>query len=189
MQTFTYSAATPISCIKRDGISQHYRVQMPGESLWEGLSNTAEFPGFLSPKSLLSLFLPGHSGITGQLHLLLACLHTDNLPSSRVVNWGGPSSPRKTTSHSILASRCNDQSLAHWPKSNAWPQSSLLKKVTIPNLSHKLILQHLLHKMLCISEPEPSPNQFLFPGMTISVLSPHLGSIQMPGFFLKTHLL
>lgn len=118
--------------MKRDGISQHYRVQMPGESLWEDLSNTAEFPGFLSPKSLLSLFLPDHSGITVQLHLLLAWLHTDNLPSSRVVNWGGRSSPRKMTLHSILASRWNDQSFAYWPKSNAWPQSSVLKKVTIP---------------------------------------------------------
>lgn len=105
VQTFTYSAATLISCIKRDGISQHYWVQMPGESLWEGLPDTAELPGFPLPKSLLSLFLPGHSGITDQLSLFPACLHTDNLPSCRVVNGGGSSSPRKMTSYSILASR------------------------------------------------------------------------------------
>lgn len=109
---------------------------MPGESPCECLSNTVAFswlpPTKISPQPFsTSLYRNGDQ----QYLLLELSSYWQNQQSSDVMSWYGKSSPRKMTSHSILASRLNDRFIRRWPKSNGWPQPSLLTKVTFPNIS------------------------------------------------------
>lgn len=133
---------------------------MPRESPSGCLSNAVPCY-WLPPTKTLSCFHQGCTGTRDQQRLLLDFpqSHADNPQSSGVVNWDGGSCPRKMSLYSTLASGLDDQFLRHWPKSDAWPQPSLLKEVTLPNLPHERTSFSSFCSTKCVVFLRPHPLQ------------------------------
>lgn len=116
--------------------------------------------GFLPQKpSAVSTRVVQEPGISNVCSWTFPQSHADNPQSSGVVNWDGGSCSRKMSLYSTLASGLDDQFLRHWPKSDAWPQPSLLKEVTLPNLPHERTSFSSFCSTKCVVFLRPHPLQ------------------------------